>query len=139
WTLYLPTPVQLLRRRRAPGARLAARIAPRPEGDRHLGGSVPRREVRYATRAAGVVQLGLLQERSLPAHEIPGRGRCRLAASGWRPRVAVPRIWRTVDEHRLYGTGPAQPTLGRGVAHRQGVDQQRLVDGPRQLRRGEGR
>src|SRR6266852_4457181 len=49
------------------------------------------------------------------------------------------RIWRAVDEYRLYGSGSAEPALGRGLAHRQGVDQQRLSDGPGQLRRGKGR
>ena len=39
----------------------------------------------------------------------------------------------------LHGPGSAQSALGRRLAHRQGVDQQRLADGPHQLRRRAGR
>ena len=81
----------------------------------------------------------LLQESPLPAPEVAGRGRRRHAAPGRRLRAAEARLWRAVDAHRLYGPGPAQPAVGRGLAHRQGVDQQRLVDGAHQLRGREGR
>ncbi len=47
--------------------------------------------------------------------------------------------WRSVDAAHLYGPGPAQPALRRRLAHRERVDQQRLVDGAHQLRRGKGR
>ena len=40
--------------------------------------------------SARTVQLGLLQERALPAHEIAGRGRGRHAAAGRRPRAPEP-------------------------------------------------
>ena len=103
------------------------------------GRRVPRLEVRHDAGAARAVQLGLLQERPLPASEIAGRGRGRHAAPGRRLRDPEARLWRAVDAARLYGPGPAQPALGRGLAHRQGVDQQRLADGAHQLRGGAGR
>ncbi len=46
---------------------------------------------------------------------------------------------RAVDAAVLYGPGPAEPAVGRGLAHRQGVDQQRLADVAHQLRRGADR
>ena len=42
---------------------------------------------------------------------------------------------RAVDAAVLHGPGPAEPAVGRRLAHRQGVDQQRLVDVAHQLRR----
>ena len=44
-----------------------------------------------------------------------------------------PGIWRPVDAAHLYGPGSAQPAFGRRLAHRQGVDQQRLADGARSI------
>jgi len=85
------------------------------------------------------VQFGVLQERPLPAREIPGRGRRQHAALRRRLRNPEARLRRAVDEHGLYGPGPAQPAVGRRLAHRQGVDQQRFADGPHQLHGREGR
>ena len=73
------------------------------------------------------VQLRLVQERPLPARQVAGRGRRQHAALRRRLRDPEAGLWRAVDEHRLYGPGPAEPALGRGLAHRQGVDQQRLA------------
>ena len=103
------------------------------------GGGVPRFEVRHEPVLRVHVQLGLLQERALPAPEVAGRGGRRHAAPGRRLRAAEARLWRAVDAAVLHGPGPAQPAVGRGLAHRQGVDQQRLADGAHQLRRGTDR
>ena len=73
------------------------------------------------------------KERALQARQVAGRGRRQDAAVCRRIRDPKARLWRAVDEYRLYGPGPAQPAIGRGLAHRQGVDQQRLADGPHQL------
>ena len=85
------------------------------------------------------VQLRLVQGSPLPARQVAGRGRRQHAALCRRLRDPEAGIWRAVDEHRLYGPGPAKPALGRGLAHRQGVDQQRLLDGPHQLHGGKDR
>ena len=61
-----------------------------------------------------------------------------LRADG-RLRATEARLRRAVDAAVLHGPGPAQPAVGRGLAHRQGVDQQRLADVPHQLRRRAGR
>ena len=96
-------------------------------------------EVRDEAGAEGTVHVGLLQERALPAPEVAGRGGRRHAAPGGRLRAAEARLRRAVDAAVIHGPGPAEPAVGRGLAHRQGVDQQRLADVAHQLRRGADR
>ena len=110
-----------------------------PAGDRHAGDDVPRIEVRHHAGAARAVQLGLLQERPLQASEVPGRGGRRHASPGGRLRAAEAGLRRAVDAAVLHGPGSAESADGRGLAHRQGVDQQRLADVAHQLRRRAGR
>ena len=82
------------------------------EGDRRDGRRVPRLEVRDESGAAAYVQRRLVQGSPLPARQVAGRGRGRDAALRRRLRHAETRLWRAVDEHRLYGPGSAQPALG---------------------------
>ena len=108
-----------------------------PAGDRRCWSKTFRaNQVRDEAGAARAVQLGLLQERPLPAPEVAGRGGGRHAAPGGRLRAAEARLWRAVDAAVLHGPGPAQSAVGGGLAHRQGVDQQRLADVAHQLRGG---
>ena len=95
------------------------------------------RDSNYEIRpgAAHDVQLGLLQERPQQAPEVAGRGRGRHTAPGRRLRDPEAGLWRAVDAAVLHGPGSAQPAIRRRLAHRFGVDQQRLADGPHQLRR----
>src|SRR5258707_15806667 len=83
--------------------------------------------------AAHTVNIGLLQERPLQAHEIAGRGRGGHAAPDGRLRDSDAGLWRAVDAAPLYGPGPAQSAVGGSLAYRPAVDQQRLADGPHQL------
>ena len=110
-----------------------------PAGDRNADEGVPGIEVRDDAGAADAVQVRLLQERPLPAPEVAGRSGRRHAAPGRRLRAAEARLRRAVDAAVLHGPGPAEPAVGRGLAHRQGVDQQRLADVAHQLRRGTDR
>ena len=60
------------------------------------------------------------------------------APRGWL-RAAEARLRRAVDAAVLHGPGSAESAVGRGLAHRPGVDQQRLADVAHQLRRRAGR
>ena len=95
--------------------------------------------LRHPLRPAGAVQLELLQERPLPAPEVARRGGGGQPASGGWLRAPETRLRRSVDAARLHGSGPAQSPERRGMAHGPGVDQQRLPDGPHQLRGRTGR
>src|SRR6185295_17909056 len=84
--------------------------------------------------AARALHLGLLQECPLQAPEIAGRGRGRNASPNGRLRDTEAGLWRAVDASVLHGPGFAQSAVGRRLAYRPGVDQQRLVDVACQLR-----
>src|SRR5258708_29571091 len=106
-TLYLAASAHLLGRRGAASASLADRPAARPESARLAGRCLPRLEIQHAVGVARAVQFGLLQGSPLPARQIAGRSGGRHAPLRWWLRVAEARLWRAVNEHRLYGPGPA--------------------------------
>ena len=62
-------------------------------------------------------------------------GTLRLVGRG---RVPGSGLWRPVPGTRTYGPGAAEPAQRGGVAHRDGVDQQRLPDAAGQLCRRPG-
>ena len=75
----------------------------------------------------------------LQGEEPGGTGR-GYPAHGWRRRDTASRLWaRRCHAADLHGPGSAQSTERRGLAHRQGMDQQRFLDEPHQLCCGHGR
>src|SRR5262249_56454182 len=90
-------------RRRASGRGMFDRGAGRPEGDRLDDRDIPSVALRYPLRPPGALQLELLQERPLPAPEVPRGGRGGQPASGRWLRATETRVRRPVDAARLHG------------------------------------
>ena len=75
------------------------------------------------------------KEVRVPKGEEPDGGRRRRPQADGRPERPRPGVGHDRAGTAEDGTGPDQPPQRRGLAHRQGVDQQRLAHEPRQLRR----
>ena len=68
----------------------------------------------------------------------PGRGRGRHIEAGGRHEGPRPTVARAAAQHGVHGPDTHGPAQRGGLAYRQGVDQQRRVHEPGQLRGGPG-